>query len=319
MQPRHPIGVVAKRTGIDLHLLRAWERRYAAVVPARSATGRRLYTDHDVSRLRMLKRLVEGGRRISDVATLSLDALEAQVREDEAAAIPAAGQISRKTRRQAGEIVPAPPRGPAELLAEALAAIGDLDRTRLEQLLTEAAINLSAPRLREELLVPLLEAIGARWHEGTLRVVHEHLATEVLRTFLTALRPASRVSALAPRIVVATPVGELHEFGALLVTATAAESGWNVCYLGPNLPAEEIVAGARQHLARVVALSLVFPKHEPGLRDELRRLRQGLGPDIALLVGGRAAAHHAGVLAEAGAVLLPDLAALQDELLRLVA
>ena len=56
------IGVVAERTGLSQELLRAWERRYDAVVPVRSEGGQRLYTDADVDRLRLLRLAVEGGR-----------------------------------------------------------------------------------------------------------------------------------------------------------------------------------------------------------------------------------------------------------------
>ena len=50
-QPRHPIQVVVRRTGLSADLLRAWERRYAAVEPGRTSTGRRLYSDRDIERL----------------------------------------------------------------------------------------------------------------------------------------------------------------------------------------------------------------------------------------------------------------------------
>ena len=81
-KPRHPIGVVSQRTGLPQDVLRAWERRYAAVVPQRTPTGRRLYTDLDIQRLRLLRDAVAGGRRISDVANLGVAELEALVGED---------------------------------------------------------------------------------------------------------------------------------------------------------------------------------------------------------------------------------------------
>lgn len=89
-EPRHPIGVVSARTGIPQDLLRAWEKRYDAVVPGRGATGRRLYTDADIDKLRLLKRAVATGRRISDVAALSLEELKALTQEDRVETVPLA-------------------------------------------------------------------------------------------------------------------------------------------------------------------------------------------------------------------------------------
>jgi MerR family transcriptional regulator, light-induced transcriptional regulator len=50
----HPIQVVTRRTGVSADVLRVWEKRYAVVTPIRSASGRRLYSDADIERLRLL-------------------------------------------------------------------------------------------------------------------------------------------------------------------------------------------------------------------------------------------------------------------------
>src|SRR3954471_8837532 len=77
--PRHPIGVVARRTGLKPDLIRAWERRYGAVEPGRSETRRRFYSDEDIERLLLLRRVVNTGRGISQVAGLSNAELEALI------------------------------------------------------------------------------------------------------------------------------------------------------------------------------------------------------------------------------------------------
>jgi len=82
---RHPIQVVAKRTGLSADVLRAWEKRYGVLKPARSEGGRRLYSDEDIEYLRLLRRATVAGRNVGQVAGLSRDELEATVREDEAA------------------------------------------------------------------------------------------------------------------------------------------------------------------------------------------------------------------------------------------
>ncbi len=66
-----PIGYVSSYTGLSTHVLRAWERRYHAVNPNRSAGGRRLYTQADIDRLLLLKQVVDSGHAISNVACLA--------------------------------------------------------------------------------------------------------------------------------------------------------------------------------------------------------------------------------------------------------
>jgi len=67
---QHPIQVAARRSGLTSDVIRAWERRYRAVEPGRSATNRRLYSDDDVERLLLLGQVTRAGRRIGDVAGL---------------------------------------------------------------------------------------------------------------------------------------------------------------------------------------------------------------------------------------------------------
>src|SRR5687768_1892912 len=90
-QPRHPIGVVARRTGLKPDLIRAWERRYGAVEPGRTDTRRRFYSDADIHRLLLLRQVVKTGRGIGQVAQLSNEDLEALIAEEPVAASPGSG------------------------------------------------------------------------------------------------------------------------------------------------------------------------------------------------------------------------------------
>lgn len=302
-EPRHPIGVVVKRTGIAAEVLRAWERRYNAVVPQRTDTGRRLYSDLDVARLVLMKRAVDAGRRISDVARLSEADLSDLVREDRDAA--PVGPPPRTA--------PAAPGSIAEQVEQCMAAVEDLDHHGLEKALSTASVTLSPARLRQELIVPLMRRIGDRWRDGTLRIVHEHMATAIVRSFLESLRGVL-VPPHAPVLVVTTPAGQLHELGALLAANTAAEAGWDAVYLGPSLPADEIAAVSRAKNARALLLSMVYPGHDPHVHEELRRLRRLVGDDMPILVGGDAAESYAETIDEIGAIMTPELDDLRLEI-----
>ncbi len=75
------IGAVSRLTGIPTETLRVWERRYAAVVPSRTQGGSRLYAREDISRLELIKQLVDQGHAISSVASLPLAELQQRLRE----------------------------------------------------------------------------------------------------------------------------------------------------------------------------------------------------------------------------------------------
>jgi len=302
-EPRHPIGVVSARTGIPQDLLRAWEKRYHAVVPKRGPTGRRLYTDDDIEKLRLLKQAVAGGRRISDVAALGAAELRELVQEDVTEAgppIPAASQ----------------PGEGDDYLESALDALERLDKHRLESALSEATVSLSAPALRQTVIAPLLHTIGDRWREGSMRIVHEHLASAIVRGMISTIGSGSK-SPTAPTIVVTTPAGQRHELGALLAASAAEEYGWNVFYLGPDLPAEEIAAAVRQVNPRAIALSVVYQNGNLQVQEELRKLRRYVDPAIDIIVGGRAVTSLKPFLDDVGIKCVEDFSQFQSELLDL--
>lgn len=306
-EPRHPIGVVSRRTGLKQDLIRAWERRYGAVEPARSDTNRRFYSDADVDRLNLLRRAVDGGRSIGQAAELSDDELDELIAEDRAAAA-----AVKKRREPIPVVASAPPSAQVESVLETcLAAVRRLDAADLEGQLQRAAVDLGRTALLERVLAPLMEQIGEMWRQGELRPIHEHLATAAVRSLIATLQQG-QPTASAPRLLVTTPAGQVHEVGALLAAATAAAEGWRVTYLGPDLPAEEIAAAARQVGARAVALSVTYPPDDPRLGDELQRLQRLLDDGVAMLVGGRAADSYAAALHGTPAHLTEDLGELRQ-------
>jgi MerR family transcriptional regulator, light-induced transcriptional regulator len=308
--PRHTIGVVARKTGLKPDLIRAWERRYSAVEPGRTQTRRRFYSDADIERLLLLRRVVSSGRGIGQIAHLPNQELRALITEDPVAStVPAAREPAAPSRQS-------PPTGEeAEpYLTLCLAAARRLDVRELEQQLERALIALSRQHILDKLLMPLMQRIGELWQHGDLRPIHEHMASSVVRTFVGSMRAAYHAPATAPQLIVTTPARQLHELGALIAAASAATDGWQVTYLGSDLPAEEIAAAAIQKGAKAVGLSIVYPPDDPLLPDELRRLRRLLPRTTQIVVGGRAAAAYAVVLDEIEAHRVESLKELREEL-----
>lgn len=66
----YSIGAVATMLGIPVQTLRSWEERYKQVIPARSASGQRLYSRDDVERLRFIREQTEAGLQPADAHRL---------------------------------------------------------------------------------------------------------------------------------------------------------------------------------------------------------------------------------------------------------
>lgn len=300
----HPIQMAARLTGLSTHVLRIWEQRYHAVEPKRTPTNHRLYSQDDIERLTLLREVTRAGHNISQVAKLSTHKLRS---------LTAHGPDSkrRKPRPTAAATEP------EELREQCLASMRSLDGRAFDDTLKRATTLLGAHGVLHRVVAPLTQTLGDLWREGHITAAHEHFATGHLRAFLAHLAKPYGGCEGAPVLVVSTPAGQLHELGALLAGAWAANLGWQVISLGASLPAAEIAGAARQKRARAVALSLVYPGDDASLPGELSRLRELLPQETALLVGGRAMPDYRDTLVRLGAIVAEDLVQLGVALDRL--
>jgi len=295
MESRYPIRAVAKITGLGLDTLRAWERRYKAVVPERSERGRQ-YGPEQVERLLLLNQLVQKGHAIGGIASRSDEELRGLLIQQPGQAVSA----------------PTPPADlSAPILAPILTAIESFDTPGASDELSRLAAVLSPRDLVYHVAVPLMREVGIRWHNGTLAIAQEHLVSQMLRTLLGSMMRLFRPPNPAMTMVLSTPAGESHEFGILAAAMLASLAGVEPVYLGPNLPAREIADAARRTSAKVVALSITFPSETT--QEELNALAAAMPEDTELWIGGAGSADLNLTHPGRKIVWIKDLPALEDE------
>lgn len=292
----YPIKVVSVKTGLSIHVIRVWEKRYKAIVPDRTETNRRLYTEADIQKLLLLKQAIQQGYNIGSVAGFSITELKELVTKN------LSGLTKPDKLSEAGE------REVIEYINDCLLAIKNFNARGFEQTLLNASLQLSQPVFIEKMIVPLVYRIGELWHGGELRIMHEHMATAVIKTFLENMRNNYRIDENAPAIIATTPVGQLHELGALILSLVAAADGWNVTYLGPNLPADEIAAAVVEKKASAVMLSIVYPSDDYNLKQDLLKLKEILPTGTSIIVGGRLVKNYAVEFTRIEASIVEDLA-----------
>lgn len=270
----HTIQSASERTGLTPDVIRIWERRYQAVSPHRTAANQRLYSEGDVERLSLLKHITDGGRRISMVANLSNDELRAIAEQQPA-------NVSGRNTTQ-----------PTQFTPEAIEVILQLDPVAFDALLERAMVALGSVGFMMQFASPLMETVGHLWRSGAVRTCQEHFASAHMRSFLGRYMLDANTDPDGPRIVIATLPGQAHELGATMAGVIAAQGGWNVIYLGPNVPVEEIAFCADCKDARAVGISLGYPLDDPRVPPVLQDLKQKLPPHCHLLVGGAAAIRY---------------------------
>lgn len=285
----HLIHVASARSGLSVHVIRIWEKRYGAVQPKRTGTNRRHYSDNDIERLTLLRRATEAGHNIGNVAALSTDDLRSLA----GAATLRLDPVDSTSSAQ-------------RFHDECLEAVRKFDGHELDERLRNALVSLGHQGLLRQVAAPLAQSIGKLWRAGIVTAAHEHFLTASLKVFLGKLAGQFAASAIAPAIVIATPAGQLHELGAVMINTAAAQVGWRTTYLGASLPAAEIAGAAVKTSAVAVAISIVYPDDDPELAQELLNLGRFLPANVTIFSGGRAAASYLKALQAIRAVQLDD-------------
>ena len=241
------IGELSRRTGVNADTLRAWERRYGLLSPARSDGGFRLYSGEDEERVRATRALIDSGLSTAEAARLARSGVMPS---------PSPGTAS--------------PANADQRLREALERF---DEAEANLVLDEAIAALSVEALATRVVLPALEEVGERWERGEASVGQEHFATNVLRGRLAGLARNWGAGA-GPLAILACPPGELHDIGLLVFGLVLRARGWRIAYLGANTPIASVAEAAERLAPRVVVLAALTEEPFRSAAGEIARLSQ---------------------------------------------
>jgi DNA-binding transcriptional MerR regulator/methylmalonyl-CoA mutase cobalamin-binding subunit len=270
------IGEVERQAGIAKETLRVWERRYGFPLPARDAKGERAYTEEQLARLQLIKRLLDLGYRPGKLVHMERAELSAL-----------AGHASQALAGPG-------PDADTPMLAECMAMIAAHQADELRQALMQAQLRLGLRGFVTGLVAPLITMVGNAWAAGTLAVFEEHMFAETLQGVMrAAIQTASQNSDRSqarPRILLTTVPLERHGLGLLMAEALFALEGAYCISLGVQTPLADIVLAARVHRADIVALSFSSMMAPRVALDNILQLRAQLGGAATVWSGGYCAA-----------------------------
>lgn len=270
------ITAVERDTGLSKDVLRMWERRYGFPVPERDANGERSYPAEQVTRLRLIKRLMDAGHRPGKLIAMADDALQGL-----APRRPAARTASRQDNRGA--------------LDECLDLIRQHDAPGFQQAMQQRLARQGLQHFVQDTVAPLTCYIGEAWEAGNIEVFEEHLFTELTKRLLRQAIATLPRGTGRPRILLTSVPEEQHVLGLLMVEALFALEGAECIPLGTQMPLTDIVRAANAHRADIIALSfsIAFPyRRIPAL---LQQLRDSLPAGIELWAGGAGVQRTTGV------------------------
>ncbi len=151
-------------------------------------------------------------------------------------------------------------------------------------------VGFSLVELEMQVIQPALYRIGERWQNNQISVAQEHIATALVQRVMAAglVRSPPPVQ-LDKRVLLACVEGNHHAVGLAMVSDAFVLAGWQVQYLGANVPTSALVARVVSSLPDLVGLSVSFPQQLRMAKLVMVQLREKLGnARPAIMLGGLA-------------------------------
>jgi MerR family transcriptional regulator, light-induced transcriptional regulator len=257
------INAVAEMSGLSVHTIRAWERRYGVPKPPRSTGRQRLYSRADVEALRRMHELSRSGVPLAEAAR------------------------SVRQEQESGE--PVRPAAPAPILPSLDAFVDALlrfDEARAAELWAAALAITDIESVTESIAIPALQRIGDGWHEGTVSVAQEHFASGFIRGRIEALARQHAVPRDAPIVLLACLPDDWHEVSLLILSIGLRARGLRTVYLGQSVPIDDLVRTVEDLQPRVVVLHGYSMESAEFVAEVVERTRER-APITAIVFGGR--------------------------------
>jgi MerR family transcriptional regulator, light-induced transcriptional regulator len=218
------IGELSRRTGVSPDLLRAWERRYGMLSPARTAGGYRLYDEHDVLRVKRMSEHLRAGVAAAQAARM-VSSQRQPVRARGAASAPGAANHDSSALRS---------------LANALrASLEHLDDAGAQAALDQLLSAFSLETVLSGAVLPYLSELGERWQAGEPVIGREHFASALLRARLLGLARGWGAGD-GPLALLACVPGDQHDLGLICFGLSLRGYGWRIAFLGADTPLASI-------------------------------------------------------------------------------
>ncbi len=271
------IKTAAVKTGLSQFVIRAWEKRYKAVSPARNASNRRLYSSRDIQKLNCLRFLVDHGYSIGRVAGAPYEQLREMCDE-----FHSSGKSNVSCSYAESE----------KIILRLMKSAHYLDHDDFLKTLGLSFNTFDLKEVIKRILIPYLSLVGERWAHGELEIYKEHFSTELLKGFLFEKITSLKVQDSARTLIFAAPERQNHTLSLLIAALTAGYYGHRSIFMGGNLPVEELSKVMAGDDIQGCVIALVYPSDDSELKDRLGKLVADIPVNKKIFFIGGSAAYY---------------------------
>lgn len=234
-------------TGVKAHTIRIWEKRYGILVPERTVSKIRTYSEEDLVFLLSISILNQNGLKISKIAQLSHQELKDEVRKI---------SFSKETE--------------SAVLSLLISALIDFDETLFKRVLNSVINKEGLRSAYFNYILPFLDRIGIMWLVGTITPAQEHFISNLIRETIIIETHKLPEPKKDSNYVLFCREGDWHEFSLLFYNYLLREKGNRTFYLGQNLPLDALTGITNKIKVEAYVASLIAPIDEKTTADLIR-------------------------------------------------
>ena len=215
----YSIKDLEKLSGIKAHTLRIWEQRYGIIIPERTPTNIRYYTDADLKAILNVALLNKNGIKISKIASMT--------REQMADQVASVSEINFEHSTQ--------------LDALTISMI-EMDEYKFDKIISTNIQQIGFERTMMEVIHPFLDRLGVLWLTGSINPVQENFMSYLIRQkIIVAIDniPLSK-SKGSKKFLLYLPEGETQELSLLFMYYVLKARRYHVIYVGQNISVEDL-------------------------------------------------------------------------------
>jgi MerR family transcriptional regulator, light-induced transcriptional regulator len=203
---------VENLSGIKAHTLRMWEQRHGLCICKRKESQHRYYDNEDLKYILRIAYLYHNGYRISRIAALSPEEINRLA--------------SRRFNNDEYEV----------LVNQLIESCLEYDQLAFEKMLRNVLSTMGMEKCMEKVVHPFLDKIGLLWMTGHVLPAQEHFCSHLIqKLILTATNGLPPAPVNAPRLLLFTPQGEMHELSLLLAQYIFKKKQVRCVFMGRNI------------------------------------------------------------------------------------
>jgi len=259
----YSISDLAEITGVKSHTLRVWEKRYGFLKPRRTDANIRYYQDQDLRVLQLVVNLYQHGVKISRIAEMTLEEMEAE-----------SHRITSKEKDHEG------------LLYQGMI---DMDVPLMDSIVDDSIRKNGFESTLMTLILPLVQKMEVMWLGGTIDEAHEACFRQLVKR--KTIREIDQLpnNGKGPRVIMFLPQGNQEELSHLFMHYFLRKQGLCVTDMGCEINLDCACSALRKCEAECILIVNADPSHwqfGPFIRNLVLRT------SLPIIVSGRAADDH---------------------------